>query len=426
MSGQADIEVTGIAAGGAGVGRLPDGRAVFVQRTAPGDLAHVRVVAEKRRWARAELVRLERASELRREPPCPHFARGCGGCTLEHMRYEAQLAAKAELVAEALRRIGGIDLPRPEVVASPSEFRYRNRVAFTLVRYGGEVAAGFHQLERPGRVLDIDEACLLPEAPLAAAWGRLRAEWGPGANRLPSGQRVRLTLRASADGAVGLLVQGGYSAGRPTELLERTGLSAIWHQREGESPRLLAGEEAVREVWDDEELALSGAVFLQVNRGAAALLEEHVFALATRGGERRVVDAYCGVGLHARRLARAGAEVVGIELDEHAVEEARRATAPGARFEVGRVEDLLPPLLPAELVITNPPRAGMHARAVAALEAEPPQRMIYISCDPATLARDLDGLRAMRVRSVRCFDLFPQTSHVESVVELERADAQER
>jgi 23S rRNA (uracil1939-C5)-methyltransferase len=133
---------------------------------------------------------------------------------------------------------------------------------------------------------------------------------------------------------------------------------------------------------------------------------------------RTVVDAYCGVGLHARRLARLGARVRGIEHDAQAVQEAQRS-APAAVFTAARVEDALPAALPADLVVLNPPRAGVAKEGVAALLAVPPSRIIYISCDPATLARDLKRLApTFRVRSIRCFDLFPQTAHIESVVEL--------
>ncbi|HWV58738.1 MAG TPA: TRAM domain-containing protein, partial [Longimicrobiales bacterium] len=209
-SGQvATVEITGIAADGAGVGRLPDGRAVFVHRVAPGDAARVKVVEERKRWARGRLIGLERGSAQRRAAPCPHYSR-CGGCTIEHLTYDAQLDAKARRVADAFARIAGIEIPPPTVSPSPAEFGYRNRLSFSLRRLGsGRVVAGFHAIDDPGRIVDIDERCLLPEPALASAWGQLRANWGPGAYRLPAGERLRLTLRATAFGRVTLLVEGG-------------------------------------------------------------------------------------------------------------------------------------------------------------------------------------------------------------------------
>jgi 23S rRNA (uracil1939-C5)-methyltransferase len=416
-----ELRIDGIAAGGAGVGRGPDGRAVFVHRTAPGELVQIKLLEEKKRWARGELLQVLEPSAARRAAPC-RFYRRCGGCTLEHLEYEAQLAAKAQVVADALRRIGGSDIAAPDVVPSPKEFRYRNRVSFTLVRLrGGGVRAGFHEIHRPDRILDIDDACLMPELPVAEAWASIRRHWGPDARRLPSGMRLRLTLRASSEGLTALLIQGGYGPGHAGELLERVpGLQSIWHQpATAAAPVLLAGAAQLSETWQDEELALGGAVFLQVNRSAAALLEEYVIEQAGNVAGLHVVDAYCGVGLHARRLARLGARVTGIELDDLALAEARRAL-PDSLLIADRVETALPGVLPADLVILNPPRAGIAGEAADALCATPPARLLYISCDPATLARDVQRLAPhFALRSIRCFDLFPQTAHVETVAELE-------
>ncbi|MFW6078637.1 MAG: class I SAM-dependent RNA methyltransferase [Gemmatimonadota bacterium] len=447
------VEIDGIAAGGEGVGRLPSGKVVFVHRTAPGERVELRLLEEKKSWARAEPVRIERASSARREAPCPHYDR-CGGCTLEHLEYGAQLEAKAGIVVDALERIGGRTVETPEVVASPEEFRYRNRVSFALLRLGGgRIVAGFHELNRPKQVLDITAACMLPEPALGRAWGALREAWGQGAHRLPSGRRLRLTLRSTAAGEVTLLVDGGYGRGRPEALIEEVpGLVAVWHRPKKRSGiRLLAGEGSVDETWGGETLALRGDVFLQVNRGAAEALEAYVLELSAgasrerrgepegeRGGDHgvereggkgteraddleglRVVDAYCGVGLYARRLAAAGATTVGIERDERAVEEARRDAPAGAAFVVGDVEDRLPETLPADAVVLNPPRTGLDDAVTEALAEARPERTIYVSCDPATLARDVDRLGSeFRIASVRCFDLFPQTAHVETVVEM--------
>jgi 23S rRNA (uracil1939-C5)-methyltransferase len=421
MGDQAEtIAITGIAAGGAGVGRLPDGRVTFVHRTAPGDRVEVRVVEAKARWTRSRLIGILEPGPGRRTAPCPHYDR-CGGCTLEHLEYPAQLAAKARIVEDALRRIARLAVTVPAVTPSPTEFRYRNRVSFTLRRVRGTVVAGFRELEQPERLMDVTGACLLPEEPVARAWDELRGSWGPDACRLPSGSELRITLRASMAGVVTLGIDGGYSPGRPAELLERVSdLSAIWHRPAGAPEHvLLAGEEILLDRWEEDDVELSGDVFTQVNRGAAELLEAHVLERLLAGSPgRRVLDAYCGVGLYARRLERAGLDVVGIEAHPAAVAEARR-TAPGSRILHGLVETRLAEALPVDAAILNPPRAGLDRVVVEGLNARPPARVVYVSCDPATLARDLrrfgDG---WSVDGVQCFDLFPQTSHVETVVEM--------
>lgn len=421
-SGPMEVTIDSIAAGGEGVGRLADGRVVFVHRTAPGDRAEVELLESRPRWARARLLGLHEISPDRRAAPCPFYAE-CGGCTLEHLTYEAQLRAKSRIVADALTRIGGLDVTPPEVVPSPREFRYRNRVSFALRRLGtGRVVAGFHSLHNPNRILDLGGGCLLPEEPISLVWDRLRGTWGPDARLLPAGELLRLTLRASAAGQVSLLVEGGSSSGDPDALLARVeGLASIWHQPGTAPAALVAGAPGLPEVWGEDAVELGGTAFLQVNRYAARLLEDHVLAGIGEAAGLRVVDAYCGVGFHARRLARAGATVVGIELDPAAVAAARAAAPSGVTFLEGAVEDRIAECLPADLVILNPPRGGVAPEVVDALLAEPAERAVYISCNPATLARDLRRLaERFTVSGLRSFDLFPQTAHVETVAILSR------
>jgi len=418
-----EVDIHGIASGGEGVGTLPDGRVVFVHRTAPGDRVRVRLETEKKRWARGRLEKVLREAPERRCAPCPHYER-CGGCTLEHLEYPAQLRWKGRIVADALERIGGLELPPPEVRAAPLEFRYRRRVTFTLKRLGsGRVVAGFHELDRPGRIVDLGGDCLLPVEDVAEAWDALRSGWGADAHRLPAGQTLRLTLRAVSGGTV-LVVRGGHGEGKPRELLEAVpGLRAVWKETRDRRARLLAGEGATVESWAGEELQVRGSAFLQVNREAAEALQKATVETLGPVEGLRVVDAYCGLAPVGRLLARRGARVTGIEVDEDAVAGARDGAPPGLTLLEGPVEERLPEALPADRAILNPPRTGLEERVPEILLEAGPSVVVYVSCDPATLARDTERLGpGYRFREVRAFDLFPQTAHVESVVTFDRID----
>ncbi len=415
MGSTVAVTVRGIAAGGAGVADLPDGRVVFVPRTAPGDRVSIRLERSKPRWAVGSVSRVIEPAEERRAPLCSLYER-CGGCQLQHLPYASQLEWKGRFVSDALTRIGGLDGVRPpHVEPSPEEVRYRNRMTFALRRLrGGRVVAGLHALGHPAHVVDVDDECVLPGPALREAWKALRGGWGPGARLLPAGGRLRLTLREGPSG-LSLVVEGG-TRGWSGEALAHAVpvLRAVWH-RPGEGgaaeTRLVAGRA-------DEGGATA---FAQVNPAAAALLVGHVLSLAAEG--RRAVDAYCGVGAYGRELAARGWEVIGIERDADACAAARRDAPPGLSVLEGAVEDRLADALPADLLIVNPPRSGLASDVVDRVGAAGPARVIYVSCDPGTLARDVGLLsRAYAVESVTCFDLFPQTAHVETVLTLASRD----
>lgn len=421
-----EVRIDAIGSDGAGVGRVPAGQVVFVPRTAPGDLAVVEVVRARPRWLRARLLEVRNRAEGRREAACPYFDR-CGGCALQHLSYAKQLAAKGRMVTDALTRIGGQSSLPPLTMHPAADWtRYRNRITLGLVRLsGGRVLAGFRRLERPAEIIDVDGRCLLPESPVAVAWDALRSAWGTGARRLPAGRTLRLTLRGSAAGQVMLVVEGGKGRGDPNHLRRHVpGLVSIWQRPRSRSgaPRLLAGEATLRDRWQGEDLDIGPDVFLQANREGAAALQGEVVRLAGRVNGKRVLDAYSGYGGLGRRLARAGAQVVAIDEDPGAARMASRM--PDGRFLhlVGTVEERLQEALPSDIVILNPPRIGVRNGVMEALSDAEPPRIIYTSCDPATLARDIRRLGGgYRIVRLHGFDLFPQTSAVETVAVLQRS-----
>lgn len=410
----ARVSIRALASGGAGVGDLPDGRVVFVHRTAPGDVATVRVRRLHPRWGEADLVTLLESSPHRVEAPCPNYGE-CGGCTLQHVAYDEQLNWKRRFVVEAMERIGKRAVDLPPVEPSPSRTHYRNRVTFTLRRLSaGHIVAGFHAVGRPARVVDIRANCLLPEPRILEVWGALHRAWKNGIRPLPSTRELRITLRALPEGVV-LVVRGGAAGWDPKLLLAHVpGIVSVWHHPGGETKAVHIAGQVVHEDWGDEHLPVGGQAFLQVNREASEALVAHVLAHVGEGST--AVDAYCGVGFYGRALARDGWRVRGIELDPEACRGARYEAPEGFEVVEGHVEEHLPAALPADLVIVNPPRTGLQEWIPGMLSFRPPKRLVYVSCDPATLARDTERLGpGFRLDSLRSFDLFPQTSHVETV-----------
>lgn len=415
-----EIRVRGMGAGGVGVGDLPDGRVVFLPRTAPGDLVRARLVQEKERWAKGILLEVLEGGEGRRKAPCPRYDE-CHGCSLQHMEYVQQCVWKGRIVGDALRRIGGIEAADPIVEASPRELGYRNKATMTLRRLaGGRVVAGFHELSDRRRILDLGQECLLLVPELAHLWGKLREAWGPGARLLPEGRELRLTVRfGDSEGA--LVIRGGKGNGEPDRLLSAVpGLVSVWREDKEGGMRHLAGKQALGFSWLEESMEVPGGAFVQVNREGGESLHRFVLEGVGAVRDRKVIEAFCGAGAVGRALARRGGRVIGIEADTLGVAEARRDPPEGFEVVHGRVEQCLRNHLPADIVILNPPRVGLDPLVPEALRADPPGRVVYVSCDPGTLARDLARLGAeFSVYGLKSFDLFPQTSHVETVVFLQ-------
>lgn len=422
------LTIETIVAGGDGLARPADQPVVFVPRSAPGDRVKVEYTEEHRQWRRARLLEVVEPGPRRRRAPCPYYE-ACGGCQIQHIEYSGQVEAKSRIIQDSLRRLGDIDIEPPEVVTSPHELGYRNRITLTLKRLADRVVAGYHHREIPGEIVDVEE-CPLAEEPVNTVWKALREAWGVGAARLPAGPELRLTLRAAEGGEVGLVVEGGEGHGDPDGLVEEIGgLAAVWGLDADGDVAWNAGKAALADRWGPYRLHVTGTAFLQVNRAVAAALETYLQRCYGPVEGRLIIDAYCGFGMRALRLAKAGARVVGIDTDPYAIGAASVAAQESGlpvRFLRGRVEQRLSKELPADLVVLNPPRAGVARGVAVALTREPPDRVIYVSCDPATLARDLARLgEVYRLVDTRGFDMFPQTAHVETVVTLQRRDVQE-
>ena len=403
------VRILRLAAGGDGVGKLEDGRTVFVPRTAPGDLVEPAALRPHKRFARARLGRLVEPSPDRIEPRCPHYVRDdCGGCQLQHVSPPAQREARRGFVGDALRRLARREVPDPPLVAAEREFEYRTKITLAASADGRRV--GLHPYDRADEIFEL-EWCHITVPELMELWRALR-----GLRPLFPPRLEGLVLRMGREGGRHVLfrttdgeVWGG-AARLHGELRRREVAATLWWQPADGAPRAMAGA--------DE--AYPATVFEQVHPAMGDRVRAHaVEALGAVGG-RHVWDLYAGIGETTAALARAGASVESVESDRRAVAEAE-SRGPAARRHVGRVEHVLGELKTPDLVITNPPRTGMDARVTDALERLAPARLVYVSCDPATLARDLGRLPGFRIIEVRAFDLFPQTAHVETVVVLDRA-----
>jgi 23S rRNA (uracil1939-C5)-methyltransferase len=408
----ADVEIDGIAAGGDGVGRI-EGMVVFVPRAAPGDRLAVRLSTRRGgRFARGEIVQIERPSSSRTEAPCPHYTDDrCGGCQLQHLTDEAQRSAKSTIVREALVRIGRRSVDAPVVVAADQPWRYRTKLTLAMRRRDGRWIAGLHPYDDPDAVFALDD-CPITDDRVVAVWRDVMRA----ADLLPAAESLRGAVRVLPGGAPTLTIEGGAAWAEASEFFADVPvLAALWWRPDplGSATRLMAAR--------DEVAASVGASFAQVNPTVGRLLHSAVVQRAMIGAPATAIDAYAGLGDTAVALAAAGVRVTAIEWDRAAAEWCGGRLPDGSRAVAAKVEDVVAGLLPVDLVVLNPPRTGVAA-AVAEALAGPrgPRRILYVSCDPATLARDLGRLEPYRVTGLEAFDMFPQTAHVETLCELER------
>lgn len=377
-----ELRIDSLAAGGDGVGRAEDGRVVFVPFTAPGDRVRVRVSDCRARYLRARVEALLSPGPDRVDPVCPVFG-SCGGCSWQHVRYPAQLDAKVRIVEDALARIGGLAFHgEVERVASPDAYGTRSRAR--VVRRDGRT--GYRR--RRSRAIQSVTRCPALAPPLDAALHALA--------RRP---------QASGDAEQEWEIAGG---DRPDDVrVARLG------GHEPDAPAI--------ELWQqDDRLRISPGVFFQAHAGLREPLVRGVLAAAGRG--ERALEVFAGAGFFTLGLARAFARVTAIESSRPAIADLRAnlARAGLANVEVWpeRLEARLASLPHCDALVLDPPRSGLPAGSVEALAGLGAARVVYLSCDPATLARDLAGFAGcgLRAERVAVFDLFPQTPHVEALV----------
>ena len=403
-----EILLTTLAYGGDAMGRLEDGRAVFVPFGLPGERVRIRLTEEKRGFARAELVEILEASPHRILPRCKHFG-VCGGCHYQSLPYEEQLKAKTEILRDQLTRIGRIENPPvQDMVASPSPWNYRNHLQFHLTEEG---KLGYVRAQSP-TVFAVSE-CHLPEGSINSFWPQLEFEPGTGIERV--------SLRSGKDEDLMLILESDSPESPELEIEAEVSVAHVFE----ENTVVIAGNDHIIISVFGREFRVSAASFFQVNTAMAEKMVEHLLTCLPISLSTTLLDVYCGVGLFSAFLAPECQHVIGIESSASACEDFAFNLDEFDHVELyeGLAEEIIPHLeAKPDIVLVDPPRAGLEKRVVDGILKLNPHVIAYVSCDPSTLARDAKRLieGGYQLQQVTPFDLFPQTYHIESISIFER------
>jgi 23S rRNA (uracil1939-C5)-methyltransferase len=442
-----ELEIDSLAYGGNGVARL-NGFVVFVRRGLPGDRVRARVTKVKRGWAEATTTEVVAPSPQRVEAPCDHFP-ACGGCRFQDLAYEAQAAAKEAQVRDALVRIGAVgDPPLERIMPAESQFHYRNKLEYSFTDTARGAALGFHRAGRWDEVLEVERCWLTTD--LGNAIRDTVREWAQeeGLQAFDQGAQTgylrHLVVREGRNTGQALLtlvtaareLQG---ADRLVAALRRFPELRSIHWAISDSPaevtnlpsKLLWGEGAIEEELLGLRFRVRPNAFLQTNTAMAERLYELAIEYAGLSGGETVYDLYCGIGTIGLSMASRALTVWGVEVSEEsvacAIENAELNQIANAAFFAGEVGASLGELADRagkpDVVVVDPPRAGLSGKALRRLARLEAPRLVYVSCNPSTLAGNVKELAAewgYRLERVRPVDMFPHTPHVEAVALLTR------
>lgn len=404
-----EITLEKLVYGGEALGRMPDGRAIFVAYGLPGERVLVQVVEEKRGFARANLVEVLEPSQERITPICKHFSI-CGGCHYQHMSYDTQLRIKTEILRDQLIRIGGLENPRiNNIVPSPKQWNYRNSLQFRI-NVDGKLG---YKKWRSAEVVPIVE-CHLPEETLNGLWPQLEID--------PQPELERAGLRLGAADAAMLILESNSDEAAEIKIdipvaVVHLGPTTV---------QVLADTSILMMDILERSFQVSARSFFQVNTGMAEKLVTHLLETLPLNADTTLVDVYCGVGLFSAFLAPRVGYLVGVEASPSACDDfvVNLAEFNNVSIYQDTAERALAALdEPADIIVVDPPRAGLTRPVMdAILDQHKPAVLAYVSCDPATLGRDAKRLVAggYRLMHATPFDVFPQTFHIESISYWER------
>lgn len=410
MDTQYTLTIQSLVYEGGGFSRLPDGKAVFVPFVMPGERVIVRLREQKKGFALADLVSVEVPHKERISPKCAHFGL-CGGCHYQHIPYSLQLEYKQAILLEQFQRIGGIELQGVDrVIPAPENWNYRNTIQFQLSPAGKLCYANAAE----NALFEVSE-CHLPMKAIGRLWPQLDFESGSFTGRLE--------IRQNQEDELLLALEGGQ--GKIPELESEAGVSIV-SLVEGE-PVVLAGDDHLLMKIKERPFCVSAGSFFQTNFGGAEALVDIVREMVLEHGCRRLLDVYCGVGLFSTFLAEDLKELAGIESNPAACRDfaVNLDEYDNVSLYQGSAERILPELeFKADGVVLDPPRAGVHPKALKALVRYQPGLIVYVSCNPSTLARDAKYLlkAGYEIKKVVLVDMFPQTYHIESVTLFKKSE----
>lgn len=431
------LRIDALTGEGQGVAHV-EGYAVFVPGTLEGETVSAHIIKVTSSYAVAKVLEILEPSKHRVEPRCPIFGR-CGGCALQHLDYPAQLAVKQKQVLDALERLGGqTDVPMRPILGMEEPWRYRNKGSFPFGLAAGAAVFGFFA-ERSHRLIPlfdcpIQDAAIIDIARRVANWAN-ESEVSVYHEETKHGILRHVMARALSTGETMAVIVTAIPLNRALAqslVAALENVDSVWLNCNpratnvilGDRFTLLAGKPALTEVIGGYRFRVSPQSFLQINAAQTAVLyEQAVTLLAPQSGET-IIDAYCGIGTLTLMLSRHASRVIGVEQVPEAIEDAKRNAADNGvtnvEFLCDDVSDALPKLFsqgtPIGGILLDPPRKGCDAAVLDAILAAAPSRVMYVSCNPATLARDVKRLCAngYALAAVQPVDMFPQTGHVET------------
>ncbi|WP_028983581.1 23S rRNA (uracil(1939)-C(5))-methyltransferase RlmD [Sporolactobacillus terrae] len=444
---QLEVTFNDLTQDGSAVAKV-DGYTLFIPGGLPGEKAKIQVLKTKKGYGYGRLIERIETSDRRAEAPCPYYPQ-CGGCSIQHISAAGQLAYKREIVQNALERIGGLSaIPVEPTLGMDEPWRYRNKIQVPVAMQNGKFAFGFYKT-RSHEIVTMDH-CMITD-PLIDEIVQSARKIAEEHHMMPYDEtKHRGVLRhvmarvgkKTGEVMVAFVTRGEELPHRKTLI---KGLTERYPQIKsiaqnintkrtnaifGNETKTLWGRDAIYDQIGDVTFAISARSFFQVNPTQTDVLYGKALEYAGLTGKETVIDAYCGIGTISLFLAKQAKHVYGVEIVPEAIEDARKNAElnkiTNATFEAGKSEDVIPKWrdqgIEPDVIVVDPPRKGCDASLIDTMIAMQPQRIVYVSCNPATLARDLKSLTAggFEIKKVQPVDMFSQTMHVETAVLIER------